>query len=129
MQKIRVQQGSGGSKRLLRVVSGVPTEVARIDDGGYVEGQWYHIEVHLQLQRILIRVFEVSDKAFAAAPETHIDLLDGSFMSGSIGFFTSGVNSACFGKVKATPLRCTRSDEKTLFPPLPPRCSNYRELV
>lgn len=114
---------------MLRIVSGVPTEVARIDDGGYVEGQWYHIEVQLQLQRILISVSEVSDKAFAAAPETHIDLLDGSFMSGSFGFFTSGVSSACFGKVKATPLPCAGSGENALFPPLPPRCSNYRELV
>ncbi|KAL8271299.1 hypothetical protein Esti_004738 [Eimeria stiedai] len=122
-----VQQGNGGSKRLLRIVNGVPTETAKLEDGGYVEGIWYHVEVHGQLQRISVRVSEISENAPAAASKFDIDLLDGSFMSGSIGFYTSAVNSACFDKVAVTPLPCTGSKEKALLPPYPPRCSNYRE--
>ncbi|OEH74758.1 F5 F8 type C domain-containing protein [Cyclospora cayetanensis] len=86
---IAFRQANGGTKRLLRVVNGVPTEAARIDDGGFVEGQWYHVEIIAQLQRIQIRVSEVSEEASVEAPETDIDLLDGSFMSGSVGFYTS----------------------------------------
>ncbi|KAL8438118.1 hypothetical protein ACSSS7_000483 [Eimeria intestinalis] len=124
-----VQQGNGGSKRLLRIVNGVPTETAKLEDGGYVEGIWYHVEVRGQLQRISVRVSEISENAPAAASKLDIDLLDGSFMSGSIGFYTSAVNSACFDKVAVTPLPCVGNNEKALLPPYPPRCSNYRESV
>ncbi|KAL8454506.1 hypothetical protein Emed_000227 [Eimeria media] len=123
------QQGNGGLKRLLRIVNGVPTETAKLEDGGYVEGIWYHVEVRGQLQRISVRVSEISENAPAAASRLDIDLLDGSFMSGSIGFYTSAVNSACFDKVVVTPLPCVGNKEKALLPPYPPRCSNYRESV
>ncbi|XP_026191628.1 uncharacterized protein LOC34617422 [Cyclospora cayetanensis] len=124
---IAFRQANGGTKRLLRVVNGVPTEAARIDDGGFVEGQWYHVEIIAQLQRIQIRVSEVSEEASVEAPETDIDLLDGSFMSGSVGFYTSTVNSACFDRLSIKPLPCIGGNDKPLLPPYPPQCSNYRE--
>lgn len=123
------QQAKGGSKRLLRIVNGVPTEAAKIDDGGYIEGQWYHIEVQAQLQKLSIRISEASKKASVTAVESDIDLLDGSFMSGSIGFYTSSLNSACFDRVRVKPLPCRDSDENKSLPPYPPQCSNYREAV
>ncbi|KAL8424600.1 hypothetical protein Efla_003716 [Eimeria flavescens] len=121
------QQGNGGSKRLLRIVNGVPTETAKLDDGGYVEGQWYHVEVQARLQRISVRVSEISESKLLASSKLDIDLLDGSFMSGSVGFFTSAVNSACFDRVTVKPLPCTGHEKKALLPPYPPRCSNYKE--
>ena len=144
------QHTNGGFKRLLRIVNGAPTETARIDDGGFVEGQRYNITITKQMKRISIVVAEVTDAgvgaaagpaaallpataaaAAGAAAAAQIDLIDGSFNSGSIGFFTSGVNSACFQKTTVKPLPCTGGDKskELLLPPYPSVCSNYREAV
>lgn len=72
---------------------------------------------------------EVSENDQVTASESEIDVLDGSFMSGSTGFYTSAVNSACFERMNVQPLACSGGSEKPSLPPYPPQCSNYRESV
>ncbi|CBZ52212.1 putative F5/8 type C domain-containing protein [Neospora caninum Liverpool] len=101
-----MRQANGGFKRLLRIADGTPIEVARVDDGGYLEGKWYTVRIEMREARLRISVVEESTAPVVVEPEAIIDLIDGSFMSGSIGFFTSEVDGAYFDMVRVDALPC-----------------------
>ncbi|PFH35970.1 F5/8 type C domain-containing protein [Besnoitia besnoiti] len=120
-----MHQTNGGFKRLLRIADGTPIEVARVDDGGYLEGKWYTVRIEMREARLRISVVEESAVPMVVEPEPIIDLIDGYFMSGSIGFFSSGVDGAYFDMVRVDALPCVLRTEP--LPPKPATCSNYKE--
>nr|CEL73646.1 TPA: F5/8 type C domain-containing protein [Toxoplasma gondii VEG] len=121
-----MRQSNGGFKRLLRIVDGKPVEVSRVDDGGYLEGKWYTVRIEMREARLRIIVVEESTAPVVVEPPAIFDLIDGSLMSGSIGFFTSGVDGAYFDMIQVDALPCVLRTEA--LPPKPATCSNYKEM-
>lgn len=51
---LEFRQQAGGYKRILRVEDGVPTEIARREDGGYISGIWYSVVIKATQSKIIV---------------------------------------------------------------------------
>ncbi|EDO06325.1 LCCL domain-containing protein CCP2 [Babesia bovis T2Bo] len=118
-------QLNGGYKRLIRVVNGDPYEIAKIEDGGFVDGVWYTIRIEARQCRIGIAVIQGLEPVFDI-PNNSIDVIDCTHTSGSVGIFSGQINLVHFAKLHTETLPCLRYD-KPPPPPKPPICSLYRE--
>ncbi|GFE54685.1 LCCL domain-containing, putative [Babesia ovis] len=121
----RMVQLNGGYKRLVRVVNGVPYEIAKIEDGGFVDGVWYTIRIEARQCKIGIAIVQGLEPVFDV-PSNSIDVIDCTHASGTVGLFSGQINLVHFAKVHIETLSCLRYDRPPP-PPRPPICSVYRE--
>ncbi|ORM40789.1 uncharacterized protein BXIN_2337 [Babesia sp. Xinjiang] len=118
-------QLNGGYKRLVRMVNGIPYEIAKIEDGGFVDGLWYTVRIEARQCRIAIAIVQGLEPVFDL-PSNSIDVIDCSHASGSVGLFSGQINLAHFARVHVETLPCLRYDRPPP-PPKPPICSVYKE--
>lgn len=118
-------QMNGGFKRLVRVVNGDPFEIAKIEDGGFIDGVLYTIRIEARQCRISISILQGIDTVFDV-PAKAIDVIDCTHGSGSVGLFSGQINLVHFSRMHVETLPCIRYDRPPL-PPKPPLCSIYRE--
>ncbi|AFZ81067.1 hypothetical protein BEWA_004750 [Theileria equi strain WA] len=121
----QMKQANGGYKRLIRVTDGAPYEIARIEDGGYIEEVWYTVRIETRQSRLMISVLQGDDPVFDT-PKAVIDVIDATHMSGSVGLYTGKVSYGHFKRVHVDALACLRYDAPPIPPP-PPFCSIYKE--
>ncbi|GBE61548.1 LCCL domain-containing protein, putative [Babesia ovata] len=118
---LQMVQMNGGYKRLIRVVNGDPYEIAKIEDGGFVDG----VRIEAQQCRISIAIVQGLEPVFDVPPSA-IDIIDCTHASGSVGLFSGQINLVHFARLHVETLPCMRYD-KPPTPPKPPICSVYKE--
>nr|PVC50926.1 hypothetical protein MACL_00001902 [Theileria orientalis] len=122
---LQLKQSNGGFKRLIRVIDGDPYELARVEDGGFIEEVWYHVRVETRQSRLMISVVQGEDEIFET-PKAVIDVIDSTHASGTVALYTGKVSYAHFKRFNVEALSCLRYDSPPL-PPDPPFCSIFRE--
>ncbi|UKK02511.2 hypothetical protein MACK_002604 [Theileria orientalis] len=122
---LQLKQSNGGFKRLIRVIDGDPYELARVEDGGFIEEVWYHVRVETRQSRLMISVVQGEDEIFET-PKAVIDVIDSTHASGTVALYTGKVSYAHFKRFNVEALPCLRYDSPPL-PPDPPFCSIFRE--
>eukprot|EP00921_Rhytidocystis_pertsovi_P022765 GHVQ01036311.1.p1 GENE.GHVQ01036311.1~~GHVQ01036311.1.p1 ORF type:complete len:356 (-),score=32.34 GHVQ01036311.1:1134-2201(-) len=110
-----------GLKRLVKVVNGQPLVVVQQSDGGYLEDAWYTVRVECRQARITILVTTQDGYQIKFA-----DVLDDSFVSGSIGFMSSAHTRVSFDNVAVDVRDCVQNQVQPP-PPLPEYCSLFKE--
>ncbi|GIX64411.1 LCCL domain-containing protein CCp2 [Babesia caballi] len=118
-------QLDGGYKRLVRVVNGEPYEIAKIEDGGFVDGVWYTVRIEARQCRASVAIVQGLDPVFDV-PRSSIDIIDCTHASGSVGLFSGQINLVHFARLHIETLPCMRYDRPPM-PPRPPICSVYKE--
>lgn len=118
-------QVNGGYKRLVRVVNGEPFEIAKIEDGGFIEGVLYTVRIEARQCRISVSIVQGVDPVFDV-PSRSIDIIDCYHTSGSVGLYSGQINLVHFARLHVETLPCIRYDKPPL-PPKPPICSIYNE--
>ncbi|CDJ34583.1 LCCL domain-containing protein, related [Eimeria mitis] len=114
-------QQKSGSKKLLRLDRGEETTIAERRDGGYVQGEWHRVRIEAAGGRIKICVGEENETEAEV-----LTALDESFVSGTIAFFSSGMQDGVyFDALSVEAVACMQLQQ--LLPPLPPFCSVFVE--
>ncbi|KAK2194919.1 bifunctional LCCL domain/Fibrinogen-like, partial [Babesia duncani] len=121
---LQLRQVTGGYKRLVKVVNGEAFEIARIEDGGFIESVWYTVRIESRHSHIAIAIIQGVEPIFET-PEPCIDLIDGTHSSGSIGLYTGQIGLAHFARLHVESLPCIRFDQP-LAPPLAPQCNLFQ---
>ncbi|KAH7648531.1 2 extracellular with a signal peptide [Cryptosporidium bovis] len=132
------QNKSGGFKRLIRVLDGEKSILSTKYDGGYVSGLWHHVRILLSASRIQIwvgtqsRSIDGVEQSYSK-PVKVFDVYDGTLLSGSVGFFTSGIKGggAYYDNINIVAKPCTKQSIVSSLlrpsaPPTAPVCSNYK---
>eukprot|EP00375_Theileria_parva_P001173 XP_763844.1 hypothetical protein [Theileria parva strain Muguga] len=122
---LQMKQSNGGFKRLIRVIDGEPYELARVEDGGYIEEVWYHVRIETRQSRLMISVVQGEDEIFDT-PNAVIDVIDATHSSGTVALYTGKVSFAHFKRFNVEALSCLRYDSPPI-PPEPPFCSIFKE--
>ncbi|TRY50393.1 CpCCP2 extracellular protein [Cryptosporidium tyzzeri] len=132
------QNKNGGFKRLIRVMDGQKSILSTKYDGGYVTGSWHHVRILLTGSRIQIWVgteansVQGENKKYST-PVKVFDLYDSTLLSGSVGFFSSGIRGGgvYFDNINIEAKPCTKptiisSLLRPSTPPTAPVCSSYK---
>ncbi|KAJ1610110.1 CpCCP2 [Cryptosporidium canis] len=132
------QNKNGGFKRLIRVMDGQKSILSTKYDGGYVTGSWHHVRILLTGSRIQIWVgtesnsVQYENKDYSH-PVKVFDLYDGTLLSGSVGFYSSGIKGGgvYFDNINIEAKPCTKptiisSLLRPSAPPTAPVCSSYK---
>ncbi|EEA07737.1 LCCL domain-containing protein [Cryptosporidium muris RN66] len=129
------QQKSGGFKRLIRVIDGEKKLLGTKYDGGYISGSWHHVRILLSGPRIQIwvstEISQIDEEKKYSSPVKVFDIYDNWILSGSIGFFSSGIKGGVyFDNIHVQAKPCTKSSSLgsllSSHPPAAPVCSNYK---
>lgn len=91
-----------GYKAIVKVVAGKGTILEKIDDGGILINDWHRIVVHCISDTFKVEMHDVENKSYNKVLST----FDNTFTEGSIGFFSTDLDSVFFDKINVQSNTC-----------------------
>ncbi|SBT42642.1 LCCL domain-containing protein CCP2 [Plasmodium ovale wallikeri] len=115
-----------GFKRLLKVENNEPTELAIINDGGFDEGSWFAVRIECIASKIRVNFIKGNIPIYEL-PSPDIVINDDFNATGTIGFYTYGVELTEFTKPVVESVECsTKGTLRSVVSPL--SCNVYEEF-